>query len=82
MVSEDTPTVYSREEADQIREMVRTSTEPPRCPRCDEALKIGPVALHQVRRKQYTVRALSCPVCRRLIMIKDMSERPWATDSR
>ena len=76
MASDDTPAVFSREEAKQIREMVRTSTEPPRCPRCDEALRIGPVALHQLRRKQYTIRALTCPVCRRLLSIKDMPERP------
>jgi hypothetical protein len=74
MVSDDTPTVFSREEAKQIREVVRTSAEPPRCPRCDEPLTIGPVALHQVRGEQYTVRALTCPVCRRLLSIKDMPE--------
>ena len=75
MRSDDTPTVFSREEAKQIREMMRTSREPPKCPRCDEALEIGPAALHQVRGNQYTVRALSCPVCRRLLSIKQMPEK-------
>jgi uncharacterized protein with PIN domain len=73
--NDDTPTVYSHEEAKQIRKLVRTSKEPPRCPRCDEALKIGPEALHQVGGKEYTVRALSCPVCRRLVSIKNMPKR-------
>ena len=75
MLSDDTPTVFSREEAKQIREMMRTSREPPRCPRCDEALESGPAALHQVRGNQYTVRALTCPVCRRLLSIKQMPEK-------
>ena len=72
MLSDDTPTVFSREEATQIREMIEASKEPPRCPRCDEALEIGPAALHQVRGKQYTIRALTCPVCRRLLSTKEM----------
>ena len=71
----DTPTVFSREEANQIREMVRTSTEPPTCPRCDEALEVGPAALHEVRGKRYMVRALRCPVCHRLLSIKDEPEK-------
>ena len=75
MRSDDTPTVFSREEARQIREMMTTSGEPPRCPRCDEALETGPAALHQVRGNQYTVRALTCPVCRRLLSIKQMPEK-------
>ena len=70
MISDDTPTVFSREEATQIREMLNASNEPPKCPRCDEALEIGPAALHQVRGKHFTVRALTCPVCRRLLSIK------------
>ena len=72
MLSDDTPTVFSREEATQIREMIVASKEPPRCPRCDEALEIGPAALHQVRGNQYTIRALTCPVCRRLLSTKQM----------
>lgn len=72
MLSDDTPTVFSREEATQIREMISASKEPPRCPRCDEALEIGPAALHKVRGKQYTIRALTCPVCRRLLSTKEM----------
>ena len=72
MHSDDTPTVFSREEAKQIREMISTSKEPPRCPRCDEELEIGPAALHQVRGEQYTIRALTCPVCRRLLSTKQM----------
>jgi uncharacterized protein with PIN domain len=75
MLSDDTPTVFSREEAKQIREMMRTSREPPRCPRCDEALEIGAAALHQVRGNQYMVRALTCPVCRRLLSIKQKPEK-------
>ena len=71
----DTPTVFSREEANQIREMVRTSTEPPTCPRCNEALEVGPAALHEVRGKRYMVRALRCPVCHRLLSIKDEPEK-------
>jgi len=69
---DDTPTVFSREEATQIREMIEASKEPPRCPRCDEELEIGPAALHQVRGEQYTVRALTCPVCRRLLSTKQI----------
>jgi uncharacterized protein with PIN domain len=72
MLSDDTPTVFSREEATQIREMMKESKEPPRCPRCDEILEIGPAALHQVRGNRYTVRALTCPVCRRLLSTKQM----------
>ena len=72
MLPDDTPTVFSREEATQIREMIKASKEPPRCPRCDEALEIGPAALHQVRGKKYTIRALTCPVCRRLLSTKEM----------
>ena len=72
MHSDDTPTVFSREEAKKIREMMRLSEEPPRCPRCDEALEIGPTVMHRVRDNQYTVRALTCPVCRRLLSIKQM----------
>jgi ribosomal protein L37AE/L43A len=71
----DTPTVYSREEAKQIREMVKASKDPPTCPRCDEPLTIGPAALHQVGGKEYTVRALTCPVCRRLLSIRDKPEQ-------
>ena len=70
MLSDDTPTVFSREEATQIREMAKASDEPPKCPRCDEALEIGPVIPHTMRGKQYTVRALTCPECRRLLSIK------------
>jgi len=55
----------------QIREAVLTSAEPPTCPRCGEVLEIGPPALHQVGGKQYTVRALTCPVCHRLLSIKE-----------
>lgn len=72
MLSDDTPTVFSREEATHIREMMNASEEAPRCPRCDEALEIGPAALHRVSGKEYTVRALTCPVCRRLLSIKQM----------
>jgi len=72
MASDDTPTVFSREEAKQIREMAMASEKPPICPRCDEALTIGPAVQHQVRGKRYTVRALTCPICRRLLSIKDM----------
>ena len=71
----DTPTVFSREEAKQIREMVKASTDPPTCPRCDEVLEIGPAALHEVRSGRYTVRALRCPVCHRLLSIKDAPEK-------
>jgi hypothetical protein len=67
----NTPSVFSREEATQIRERMRTSTEPPKCPRCGEVLEIGPPALHQVGGKHYTVRALTCPVCHRLLSIKE-----------
>jgi hypothetical protein len=70
MRSDDTPTVFSREEATQIREMMKATDEPPKCPRCDEALEIGPAALHRVRGNQYTVRAMTCPVCRRLLSVK------------
>ncbi len=73
MVSDDTPTVFSREEAKQIREAWTSSDEPPKCPRCGAVLEIGPPALHQVRGKEYTVRALTCPVCRRLLSVKDSS---------
>jgi hypothetical protein len=72
MLSDDTPTVFSRDEATQIREMMKASEDPPRCPRCDEALEIGPAAQHRTRNNQYTVRALTCPVCRRLLSIKQM----------
>jgi hypothetical protein len=67
----DTPSVFSREEAGKIREMVRSSTEPPTCPRCGEQLEIGPPALHQTRDRQFTVRALTCPVCHRLLSIRE-----------
>jgi len=66
-----TPSVFSREEANKIREMVRDSTASPTCPRCGERLEIGPPALHQTRDKQFTVRALTCPVCHRLLSIRE-----------
>jgi tRNA(Ile2) C34 agmatinyltransferase TiaS len=71
----NTPSVFSREEATQIRELVRTSAEPPKCPRCGETLEIGPPALHQVGGKQYTVRALTCPACHRLLSIRETNEQ-------
>lgn len=67
----DTPSVFSREEANQIREMVRTSNGPPTCPRCGEPLAIGPAAVHQARGKQFTVRALTCRACHRLLSIRE-----------
>jgi hypothetical protein len=71
----DTPTVYSREEAEHVRAMALNSDLAPVCPRCDEALTIGPKVYHQRQGERYVIRALTCPVCRRCLSIKDMPER-------
>ena len=71
----DTPTVYSREEAERVRAMALNPDAALVCPRCDEALTIGPVVYHQRRGERYMIRALTCPVCHRCLSIKEMPER-------
>jgi hypothetical protein len=73
--STDTPTVYSREEAERVRAMAMRSDAAPLCPRCDEALTVGPAVYHQRHGERYMIRALTCPVCHRCLSIKDMPER-------
>jgi hypothetical protein len=71
----DTPTVFSREEAAQVRAMVSNPGSVVVCPRCEEALTVGPGVYHQRQGKRYVIRALTCPVCHRCLSIKDMPER-------
>ena len=73
--SSDTPTVFSREEAEQVRAMASNPDNVVVCPRCDEALTVGPGVYHQRHGKRYMIRALACPVCHRCLSIKDMPER-------
>ncbi len=70
-----TPTVYSREEAEHVRTMAMNPDLELVCPRCDEALTIGPVVYHKRHGERYMIRALTCPVCRRCLSIKGMPER-------
>ena len=72
--SSDTPTVFSREEAEQVRAMAMDPNAELVCPRCDEALSVGPVVSHKRHGKRYMIRALTCPVCHRCLSIKDMPE--------
>lgn len=79
MVSEaerpsDTPTVFSREEAEQVRAMAADPDAVLVCPRCNERLTVGPAVSHRRHGKTYVVRALTCPVCHRCLSIKDTPE--------
>jgi len=73
--SSNTPTVFSREEAEQVRAMAKNPDATLLCPRCDEALTVGPTVSHQRRGKRYMIRALTCPVCHRCLSIKDTEIR-------
>ena len=72
--SSDTPTVFSREEAEQVRAMAANPNAVLVCPRCNERLTVGPAVSHKRRGKTYMVRALTCPVCHRCLSIKDEPE--------
>ncbi len=72
--STDTPTVFSREEAERVRAMAMNPDAALVCPRCDEALTIGPAVYHQRRGERYMIRALACPACHRCLSIKEMPE--------
>ncbi len=74
--SSDTPTVFSREEAERVRRMAMNPDVALVCPRCNEGLTVGPAVYHRRGGKQYMIRALTCPVCRRCLSIKDMPDRP------
>jgi hypothetical protein len=74
-VSQDsgkTPASYSREEAAHIRARALNPDLEIVCPRCGEALIIGP-PLHQERRRgRHVIRLLTCHACHRCLSISDM----------
>ena len=72
--SSNTPTVFSKEEAEQVRAMATDPNRVAVCPRCDEALTVGPAVPHQRQGKRFMIRALTCPACHRCLSIKDVPE--------
>lgn len=72
--SSNTPTVFSKEEAEQVRAMALDPDREVLCPRCDEALTVGPAVPHLRQGKKFMIRAWACPVCHRCLSIKDMPE--------
>ena len=69
--NKDTPVMYAREEAAQIRDMLVGSEDPPVCPRCNEELSVtGPVSAGETVRPVYHV---VCRPCRRHAAIRDVS---------
>lgn len=67
MVRVETPVTFTAEEAERIKQAVRTKTPDLHCPRCDHDLAYGP----GVRYEGHTIRELYCPVCHRCLMIRD-----------
>jgi len=68
--NKDTPVMYAREEAAQIREMLAQADATPACPRCDGELNVsGPVSAGEAVGPVYHV---VCKPCRRHAAIRDM----------
>ncbi len=68
-----TPTQFSAKEAARIQQLVVTEDAQLVCPRCDGELSMGdPIAGgHSIA----MVWEVSCPACRRSIMIRDLPEK-------
>jgi len=71
----DTATVHSREEAERVRATAMNPDAALVCPRCSEALTVGPAVYHQRGSKRYRIRALTCPACHRCLSMKEMPDR-------
>ena len=69
--SEDTPVSYSRDELDQIRDMLAKHI-PARCPNCGGELESGGV--FDARDSQKDVWALTCRPCNRMAILRDVTE--------
>ncbi len=68
--NKDTPVMYAKEEAAQIRDMLANSETPPVCPRCNEELRIsGPVSAGE---KVGPVYHVVCRPCRRHAAIRNV----------
>ena len=70
--NKDTPVMYAKEEAVQIREMLADPDTKPVCPRCSEDLQVsGPVSAGERVGPVYHV---VCRPCRRHAAIRDVAE--------
>ena len=65
MSHRDTPATYSTAEADAILESAARGDDPLNCPRCGEALELGPPDV----RDGVQMREAGCPNCQRCIMV-------------
>ena len=69
--SDGTPVSYTRDELDQIRDMLAKHT-PRRCPICGGELESGGV--FDARDSQEDVWALTCQPCNRMAILRDVTE--------
>ena len=68
--NKDTPVMFAREEASQIREMLTQGGGQPFCPRCDGELTVsGPVSAGETVGPVFHV---VCSPCRRHAAIRDV----------
>jgi transcription elongation factor Elf1 len=68
--NKDTPVMFAKEEASQIREMLAESATPLVCPRCNEMLRVsGPVSAGENVGLVYHV---VCTPCRRHAAVRDV----------
>jgi hypothetical protein len=69
--SASTPMSYTRDELDQIRDMLAKHT-PRRCPKCGGELESGGV--FDARNSQEDVWALTCTPCNRMAILREVTE--------
>ncbi len=66
---------YSRQEAAHIRAQAMNPDLEVVCPRCGQALDIGPAVFQVDRRGGRAIRSLTCHTCHRCISITGMPKR-------
>ena len=66
----DTPTTYSVEEAERIRELASERDAVLHCPRCSIPMERGPrVEVHGM-----SMQEVCCPECQRCVMLRNLPE--------